>query len=274
MSDDNEFPVGAAQAAFDAVSAGEVPENVEPTKQGRPVEEVAEAVVAEANPFEGVPSALLDRLAQLEAQLASVNKLTSSINELKSNIGRIDSIQSALAEVKSQAPPKEPAKREKWDHVQREYDDIAAGIDERLDERLESITALSPTVDVSKIREELAQEMSQRLEATAREARELAKIEKKYPDWEDMVADNGFQSWLPTQAPGIQALVNSEHAADAIRLLDLYTEANKPAGKPTESAAKRLERAVAPSGNSSPIKKVQQTAQEAFNEALASGGMA
>src|SRR3990167_851988 len=171
MSDDNEFPVGSAQAAFDAVSAGEVPETIE---QGRPAEEVAEAVVAEADPFEGVPSALLDRLAQLEAQLASVNKLTSSINELKSNIGRIDSIQSALAEVKSQAPPKEAAKREKWDHVQREDDDIAAGIDERLDERLESITALQPSVDVSKIREELAQEMSQRLEATAREARELA----------------------------------------------------------------------------------------------------
>lgn len=263
MADENEFPVGAAQSAFDAVSAGEVPEKFDPIQEEAP----PVGSVDQSDPWEGVPSVVMDRIAQLEAQLASVNKLTSSINELKSNIGRIDSIQSTLAKSQKEAP-KEAVKREKWDHVQKEYDDIAAGIDERLDERLEAIKALQPAVDVEQLRNELAWEVQERFESSAREARELSKIEKVYPDWENMVADRGFQSWLPTQAPGIQALVNSNHSADAIRLLDLYSESSKPAERPTSKA--RLERAVAPTGNSTPIKKVQLTAQEAFNQASVS----
>lgn len=266
MSEQEQFPEGAAQAAFDAIVAGEkvdIPASVVKEEESSPEVEAATVVetVAESDPWDGVPSVLKDHISQLESQLsqalAAVNNLAKSNNELKSNIGRIDSIQSELAKVK---PPE--VKQEKWDRVKEEYDDIAEGLEERL-------AALQmPSVDVDQLRRELALEADSRIEAYAREAREMSKLERKYPDWDEIVTTPDFANkWLPSQAPGIQALVNSQSSEDAIRLLDMYKESRKQTETPANN--ERLARAVAPSGNSTPVKKVQITAQEAFDQHFA-----
>lgn len=269
MSDEErqeQFPEGAAQAAFDAVVSGEPMPKIEAITQNEAPDGVAAEPAAAPDPWDGVPSVLKDHISQLESQLnqalAAVNSLSKSNNELRSNIGRIDSIQSELAKVKPPEAKPPEAKQEKWDRVKEEYDDIAEGLEERL------AALQSPAVDIDQIRREVLSEAAAQIEAAAREARELSRLERKYPDWESVVVTDDFANvWLPTQAPGIRALVNSNDAQDAIRLLDMYAESHKQPEK--DGKTSRLERAVAPTGNPAPVKKVQMTAQEAFDQHFA-----
>lgn len=270
MSDEDrqeEFPEGAAQAAFDAVVSGEPAPNIEAINQDEAPDSAAAESSAAPDPWDGVPIALKDHMSRLESQLnqalAAVNSLSKSNNELRSNIGRIDSIQSELAKVKPPEARPPEVKQEKWDRVKEEYDDIAEGLEERL-----AALQSSPSIDVDQIRREVLSEAAAQIKAAVHEVRELSRIETKHPDWESVINTDDFANvWLPTQAPDIRALVNSNSAKDAIRLLDMYTESHKQPEK--DGKADRLARAVAPSGNPAPVKKVQMTAQEAFDQHFA-----
>lgn len=51
---------------------------------------------------------------------------------------------------------------------------------------------------------------------------EEAKVEAAHPGWERLIKSPKFEAWLQAQNEEVKKLADSPHAADAIRLLDLY----------------------------------------------------
>jgi hypothetical protein len=51
---------------------------------------------------------------------------------------------------------------------------------------------------------------------------EFAKIELAHPGWQRTVRSTDFEAWLQRQPASVRSLTASEHASDAILLLDLY----------------------------------------------------
>lgn len=59
-------------------------------------------------------------------------------------------------------------------------------------------------------------------------------IDYRHPEWKSTVKEAAFAGWLSRQAPEVQLLAQSESARDAIRLLDLYSDARSTTTQRTQ----------------------------------------
>ena len=93
--------------------------------------------------------------------------------------------------------------------------------------------------------------------------RSQIQVEVRHPGWQERVQTNEFQGWLQRQPREVQMLAASESPQDAVRLLDIHSEATK------SNAAQRTQRlnsaAAIPSGRSGSnarIKPVEEMSKE------------
>jgi len=172
----------------------------------------------------------------------------------------------------------------KWDALMADFPDWKDPFEERLAAHAANISKNIPTVDVTKIKEELEAGFSQALvditRASTQEARQLAQLDIKHPGWETKIATKDFSDWLfaggpteqeqaryfelkktsPSEADAFYAEFARTHpqwwgdrgaanassnAADAIRQLDAYEEHRKAVEKQAKNQA-RLATVVAP----------------------------
>lgn len=245
----------AEKPAVEAVQAEEPPAKAEEPK-----------VEAQPDPWEGVNPKVKAELESVSAKLASIDKLPDRLRNIEGHIGGLTSqLKTALATAKAvektgtEAPTEAQIKAagaytsEKWKRLEEDFPDWAAAMDERL--ATLKPAAEAPAVDVAGIKQEVSTEITKSVEERITEARQLARIDAKYPDWEEEVATKEFKAWKATQKPEIQALGASPLAKDAIAMLDLYATAKKAAAKKAaEDAAnkKRLESAITPKGTGVP----------------------
>ena len=113
------------------------------------------------------------------------------------------------------------------------------------------------------------------------EARQLAVLDLKHEGWEDTINTAEFAGWLKDQTPENRALIDSSSGKDAVTLLDLYVESNKPAPTPTPNEGEdlrqvekkkkstRLESAVQPTGGKT-NRPTSDTEQQEFDKAFSS----
>lgn len=107
-----------------------------------------------------------------------------------------------------------------WEELQQDMPDVAEAINKRLqsviDERLESVN-------------QQIQPITQNLQAQQRDA-ELAALKSRHEDYYEVGQSSEFREWLGQQPDAVQQLENSDSAADAAYLLDIFKLQN-----PTES---------------------------------------
>lgn len=220
--------------AADDESAASEPEGTPDEPQQPPVEEPNQEAAQAAPEQEAQPSSSGgdDELQQLKREL----------HRVKSDLGRIRSEKQKLEALVARSPAgptseevrsamREP---EQWEKLKQDYPDIAEGVEALIKARVESMI---PSDLVT--RRELEQDKAR----TSYEA-ELMSIADVNPNWEEEVRTEEFSTWLASQPIEVQALADSPAPALAKRLIELWTNRNAQARKP--SVNPRLKAAVQP----------------------------
>src|SRR3990167_1906731 len=220
-----------------------------------------------ADEWDGVPVVVRKKLEGIDGKIGTLTKLS---NDVKTAVGRFQSEVAAarsVAKTVERAPTPEQIAAasqslEKWEKLKGDFEDWSAGIDERIAERIAADRAkFQPqAVDVDGIKREVGAGLNATIEkersAVVRLARAFGRVDAKYPDWEsDVHLPTGeytpeFSAWESQQAPDIRALADSESAADALKMLDMYYDHRKAEAKREKNQA-RLATVVAPKQASS-----------------------
>lgn len=191
---------------------------------------------------------LLDKISGLEAMLSQV---TQRLRNAEGHIGGLGSQLKQQIQAAQQVTAKggdaptateiRDAQRspEAMARLKTDYPEFAEAMESALNERLSMLeqkiaqpVATPPAVtpeDIAKLRSEIT-------------------VEVVHPGWQSRVQTSEFMGWLQRQPREVQLLAASESPQDAIRLLDLHSDAMKSS---TSQRTQRLNSAAAiPSGRS------------------------
>ena len=237
-----------------APSNDDLPEDKQPAAEST---DPAPALEADA-PKDGddkAPSGeqiLLDRISGLESMLGQV---TQRLRNAEGHIGGLGSQLKQQQQVAAQVSAKggeAPSASEireahsspaKMEALKKDYPEFADAMESALNERLGSLE--------QQLKQAQAQPQQQPAGVSQAEIQRLRAemaVEVRHPGWQDRVQTPEFTGWLNRQPREVQMLAASDSPQDAVRLLDLHTEAMKPV---TSQKTERLSAAAAiPSGRS------------------------
>lgn len=194
--------------------------------------------------------ALMDKISGLEAMLGQV---TQRLRNAEGHIGGLGSQLKQQVQAAQQVTARggeaptageiraAQANPEKMDALKRDYPEFADAMESALNERLSALeqrlTAQQPVQQQPGIsKDEIARLRSE------------MSVEIRHPGWQDRVQTPEFVGWLRRQPREVQMLAASESPQDAVRLLDLHSEASTSV---TSQRTQRLASAAAiPSGRS------------------------
>ena len=239
---DNEDAGNHASAQDDQHQEDDVPAN--PTYQA-PDAHASDAPTSE----EDAPTsdrALMDKISGLETMLGQV---TQRLRNAEGHIGGLGSqmkqqLQTAqqVAVKGGEAPTPGEIRAAQtnpraMESLKRDYPEFAEAMEAALNEQLSAIRASMPQ----------PQQQGVTPEEMSRMRNEMV-VEVRHPGWQDRVRTTEFMGWVQRQPREVQMLAASESPQDAVRLLDLHSEAMSSA---TSQRTQRLNSAAAiPSGRS------------------------
>mgnify|MGYP001465421603 CR=1 FL=1 len=191
--------------------------------------------------------ALMDKIAGLESMLGQV---TQRLRNAEGHIGGLGSQlkqqQQLAAQVTARGGDAPSAgeiraaqsSAKAMESLKRDYPEFAEAMEAALTEQMQALRASMP-------------QQAQQAVVTPDDMqlmRSQMEVEIRHPGWQDRVQTPDFQGWLQRQQPEVQMLAASASPRDAIRLLDLHSEALKTV---TSQRTQRLSAAAAiPSGRS------------------------
>lgn len=195
---------------------------------------------------------LLDRISGLESMLGQV---TQRLRNAEGHIGGLGSQLKQQQQVAAQVAAKggeAPSASEireahaspaKMEALKKDYPEFADAMESALNERLGSLE--------QQLKQQAQQQTQQPAGVSQAEIQRLRAemaVEVRHPGWQDRVQTPEFTGWLQRQPREVQMLAASESPQDAVRLLDLHTEATKAV---SSQRNQRLSAAAAiPSGRS------------------------
>lgn len=253
----------AAAAASDAAQARQDPAQRPADSQSLQPPSPASKRPAQGSP-EGEQGAASqpggeDPAVDFETRLRGTESmLQAAVTRLRNAEGRIGDLKSQLAEALARnaqqptaptapaagqaaepqgavrKPPKALAK------IKEDYPEIGAGVEETLQETFQEqearIRAEVDRIVAERLRAfQPSQNLVTREELEAREREN--QIAMRYPDWKETVGKPAFHGWYEQQPPEVQLLSRSSSPRDAIRLLDLYSQASSAASNRTQRLA-------------------------------------
>lgn len=252
----NKLDAGNEPPAVDALA--NVPENLDnqtpPQDIPAPAADPAPAPAEEPDPLEGLSPAVRAKLAQID-ELANQN--AQLLHHVKTTEGRVAAMQReaeqarrAATQVAAKDAPTQNAiasaakNPEKWEQLKQDFPEWAGAMEEYVASKIGSAQpqpqGLTPEQVAGYVQQQVAQsraEMGRLLEE--------ARIEGKHENWRDTVNTTEFAQWFTVQGPDVQALASSSAAKDAIRMLDLFSDAKKrPAADIRQERSQRLSAAA------------------------------
>ena len=248
---------GEAPAEAEAGSAAEKAES--DAKVVAQTETPVKAEAAAPDPWEGVNPALKAMLEGISTKVGEVDKLGQRFKSFEGRLGHVQNAiaaANAAAKVGGAGAPTQAQVKEamqstaKWDALMADMGpDWKEAFEEKLAAQAAVLSKNAPAVDAGKIKKELEEGFTRSVheisEASTQKARQLTQLDIKYPTWEQDIKQPEFKPWLDAQAPEMQALMGSDSATDALKVLDAYAEHRKAAEKQEKNKA-RLAAAVTP----------------------------
>ena len=151
---------------------------------------------------------------EYESAQAKIKELEHSV---ASGNGRVSALSRKLADVETPQPTPlqegvTPPSGELWSNLQEEYPDIANGTNERLGE-IES--------RVEQMVEERLAPLRQMEEERYVDS-QMDIVSSAYPEWQETIRSEGFDSWVEQQPLKVQDLRKSYESEDYIYLLKCY----------------------------------------------------
>lgn len=214
-----------------------------------PVEETGESVESVS------PDQLLqDKIAGLEATLSQV---TQRLRNAEGHIGGLNSQlkqqQQLAAQVTAkggEAPSAQELRAaqsspEAMATLKRDYPEFATAMESALNERVKELEQRLTAVQQPQ-QQFVTPEQLQRM-------RDEFSVETRHPGWQQRVQTPEFTGWLQRQPREVQMLATSPNPQDAVRLLDLHTDAVKSVS--TQRTQRLSSAAAIPSGrNTAPVR--------------------
>jgi hypothetical protein len=252
------------EAAFNSGFADEAPQ----TELKAPANVEVPTEKTEPTPAAEAPDPWKDVNPVIKQQFEEVSKRNAKLEgDLKATIGRVGALQSALDAAKaakqagqdapSQSEVREAFKSpdglkklaEEWPDIGTPILDALADEQKRRQQEFEQfrkqLLADRPNVDVLGTVTPLLDKQGTEV---IKKARELIKLDRKHEGWEDTIKQPEFAAWEQAQTAEIRALAQSDSAADAIRMLDLYAEHSKKSEQ-HQRKKERLAAATTPQGS-------------------------
>jgi hypothetical protein len=158
-------------------------------------------------------AALEEHLKRAEGRIAAMQREQAAAAKKVT-----EKVDVAPTQAQQAAAMKDP---EKWTALKKDFPEWGEAIHDFL---AANLPQGGPTA------EDLAKQVASQVEALAA-AREVARIERKHPGWQDMVKTKDFIDWRAKQDERVNALGASDLSDDAIEMLDLFTRRNE---KPTQ----------------------------------------
>lgn len=194
--------------------------------------------------------ALMDKISGLEAMLGQV---TQRLRNAEGHIGGLGSQLKQQQQVAAQVAAKggeaptageiraAQSNPEAMSRLKADYPEFADAMESALNERLGALEQQLKQNQQPVQQQGVSPDEIQRLRS------EMA-VEVRHPGWQDRVQTPEFVGWLQRQPPEVQMLAASESPRDAVRLLDLHSDAMKTV---SSQRTQRLSAAAAiPSGRS------------------------
>jgi len=256
----------------DAEETASVEEPIAEPQEAAPAEPIP--AEPEDDPFAGVSPAVREKLAQIDA-LAQAN--AQLLHHVKTAEGRVAAMQREFQQAKtaqqSVAPQDAPSQGqiataaknpEKWEQLKSDFPEWAGAMEEYVASKLGGIAKQQNAGLTSQQVEALVAERVNQTKAEVARQLEEARIEGKHDDWRSTVNTPEFAAWYSAQPPEIRSLADSTSAKDAIRMLDLYSDAKtRPAAQVRqERGAKLAAAATTRPGNTPPAKTVSEMSPE------------
>lgn len=236
---------GAQPAVETQATAPETPQNTDdqnqlpqdPEPQGQePQQQQVQEPEQPEDPLASLPQAVRDKLAQID-QLAQAN--AQLLHHVKTAEGRVAAMQREFQQARAAqtavAPQDAPSQGqiataaknpEKWEQLKQDFPEWAGAMEEYVASKLGSMQPQGEQFDPQAVAQFVHQQVTQ-TKAEMQRLVEEARIEGKYDNWRDMVNTTDFAQWFAVQSPEVRALAGSASARDAIRMLDLFSEAKK-----------------------------------------------
>lgn len=230
----------------------EANQDAEPLAEGEQQAE-PEAPTADPAPAEVKPPRLEDLLAfapkdKADLYKAVIEQTAQDLHRLRSDDGRVTAMQRLYHEAKAakdaaDAKMKELEQRAAQPMTGAEKTQLAADIAEEQDAFSKEFPEFSDAVNVRferLLKKHLpsappatqpaaAPQVGQQPAQTANDPVEVASLAKEYaalaaahPDWQQATASPVYQSWKAAQSAETRRLIESESAADAIRVMDRF----------------------------------------------------
>ena len=246
---DAEDAGGSLPAADQQLDSGTATEVDPGTTEPAPAEQSADASQGGEVPAAPSSQELFDKIAGLEQMLGQV---TQRLRNAEGHIGGLGSQLKQQQQLAAQVTAKggeAPSAGEiraaqgspkAMESLKRDYPEFAEAMEAALNERMDVLRAALPPQEVQQL---VTPEQIDILR------NEMA-VEIRHPGWQDRVRTPEFMGWLQRQPREVQMLAASESPQDAVRLLDLHSDASKSV---TSQRTQRLNAAAAlPSGRSTP----------------------
>ena len=241
---------GRAPAPIDQLDPPEdKPAPTEPTEQAPAAQADAPKPGDEAAPTS--EQMLMDKITGLESMLTQV---TQRLRNAEGHIGGLGSqlkqqLQAAqqVAATGGAAPSANEiraaqASPAKMEALKKDYPEFADAMESALNERLSALEQ-----QLKQAQQPVQQQPGVSPQEIQRLRAEMA-VEVRHPGWQDRVQTPEFVGWLQRQPREVQMLAASDSPQDAVRLLDLHSDATKSA---SSQRTQRLSAAAAiPSGRS------------------------
>jgi chromosome segregation ATPase len=231
-----------------------------------------EAAQEEVTPtFEETVLAKLEELDKISSRIRNVEGRYGSLNR---DFSQLMELQKAREEKPEEAPAsisdvvksgeKVAALQEDWPELQEAIAEAAEAIERR--------NAVTPDV-IEKLQHSSlsAEEVDRKIN----EARNKARLDAAFPDWEKDINTNEFKSWFVLQSDEMKAKFNSPHVQDAAEVLSGWVESQAPQQQDTAAPSRqrnRLDRALDPTDGKTPAPRAprlteQQEFEQGYNSA-------
>ena len=206
----------------------------------------ADAKSSEATPVTS-EQALMDKISGLEAMLGQVTQRLRNaeghIGGLGSQLKQQQQVAAQVAAKGGEAPSASEIREAQssakaMESLKRDYPEFAQAMEAAINEQMQVLKAAMP---------QAPQQAGVSQQEIVRLRAEMA-VEIRHPGWQDRVQTPEFVGWLQRQPREVQMLAASDSPQDAVRLLDLHSDASKAV---SSQRTQRLSAAAAiPTGRS------------------------
>jgi len=214
-----EYATGAAPAENPLANENDEPEAEEEQTEQPGDEDLSAKLAALEAENQKLKHSEASQRGRLGAYQRQINQLQSKLEQPKNTSGK------ESAEDQARQDAAEAAGVKDWQALQEDFPEVAKALDARLESEKRQIEADRQRQAQLEQRIEELQSAVQPIQQQAQDnylRTQVDALSARHPDWQEVVAAPAFAEWLNQQPESLRSLTESNDAAEAAALMDLY----------------------------------------------------